>query len=265
MRRLPRYLVFGGALALAAACSNAGSERVLSITATGTVSGFVYFDADGSATLSPGDDSLANVRVNLVPSGDTTRVVETTLTRPSGFYKFSGVPVGAYAIRVDTTTIGDTVRVVRVDSATVTVLPAESAVVSVGVGFPSVSVAAARLLPAGRRVFLTGVVLNRSSTFEDSVVHLVDTSAAIRMTRLRASVGEGDSVRVRGTTARRDGLPTFDDVRVVPLGTGLTPVLVRALLQSGAPRHSGMGAARFSRHERSPADHVQGHAAVRGG
>lgn len=223
MRPRTSHLGLAAALLLAAACSNAGSDRILSITATGVVSGVVYLDADGSSSLTAGDDSLKDVRVELVAAGDTTRVIETALSRTSGLYRFSGVPVGAYAIRVDPTTIGDTVRVLKVDSATITLLPSESALVNVGVGFPSSSIAAARALPVGRRVFLTGVVLNGSSAFEDSVVHLVDTSAAIRLTRVRATVGAGDSVRVFGTTARRDGLPTFDDVRVVPLGTGLTP------------------------------------------
>lgn len=223
MRARTSHVGLAAALLLAAACSNAGSDRVLSITATGVVAGAVYFDADGSSSLTAGDDSLKDVRVELVAAGDTTRVIETTLSLASGFYRFNGVPVGAYAVRVDPATIGDTVRVLKVDSATITLLPSESVLVNVGVGFPSSSVAAARALPVGRKLFLTGVVLNGSTAFEDSVVHLVDSSAAIRLTRLRAAVGAGDSVRVQGTTARRDGLPTFDDVRVVPLGAGLTP------------------------------------------
>jgi hypothetical protein len=223
MRTRVAFLGLTATLLSTAACSNAGSDRVLAVSATGTVSGVVYFDADGSSSLTAGDDSLRDVRVELVPAGDTTRIIETTLSQPSGSYRFTAVPVGAYAVRVDPATIGDTVAVLKVDSARVTLLPSDSALVNVGVGFPAVSIAAARALPVGRKVFLTGLVLNNSTAFEDSVVHLVDTSAAIRLTRLRAPVGAGDSVRVRGTTARRDALPTFDDVRVVPLGAGLAP------------------------------------------
>ncbi len=246
----PRAWLVGTAAALLfEACSNAGSDRVLSITATGTVSGVVYFDRDGSSSLTAGDDSLKGVRVELVAAGDTTRVIQSTLSAVSGFYKFSLVPVGAYALRVDPATIGDTVRVVKVDSATVTLLPAESALVSIGVGFPSASVAAARAMPVGRRVFLTGVALNGSATFEDSLVSLADTSGAIRMTRLRGAVLAGDSVRVSGTTARRDGLPSFDDVQPFTLGTGFAPApasltLAQAKTAAGGTRDAGLAVVR---------------------
>jgi hypothetical protein len=88
---------------------------------------------------------------------------------------------------------------------------------------PVISVAAARALPAGRNVVVVGVALNGSTTFSDTTVHLADNSGAIRLTRLRTTVAAGDSVRVRATTATRDGQPTLDDVTTVALGRGLYP------------------------------------------
>ena len=245
MRPRVRYLANAAALLAATACSNAGSERVLAVSATGSVSGFVYFDADGSLSLTSGDDSLKGVRVDLVAAGDTLRLIDTTRSRASGFYRFGAVPVGEYAVRVDTTTLGDTIQVLRVDSAKVTVVPGDSAVVNIGAGYPMVGIAAARALPAGRSVFLTGVALNASTTFADTVVYLADASGAIRLTRLRSAVALGDSVRVRGTTARRDSLPTFDDVRVTRLGTGLLPApaqlsLAAARTAVGAKRDAAL-------------------------
>ena len=76
---------------------------------------------------------------------------------------------------------------------------------------------------AGRKVFVTGVALNSSASFVDTVVFLQDSSAAIRLTRLRSPVVAGDSLRALGTTSTRDGLPTLDDVRIFALGTGLMP------------------------------------------
>jgi uncharacterized protein with ATP-grasp and redox domains len=57
-------------------------------------------------------------------------------------------------------------------------------------------------------------------------VYLADNTGAIVLTRLRASVAAGDSVRVRATTATRNGQPTLDDVTSTALGRGLFPSAV---------------------------------------
>jgi hypothetical protein len=88
---------------------------------------------------------------------------------------------------------------------------------------PVLSIAAVRALPAGRSVVVVGVALNGSGTFADTTVHLADTSGFIRLTRLRAVLAAGDSVRVRATTASRSGQPTLDAGTVTALGQGLFP------------------------------------------
>ena len=88
---------------------------------------------------------------------------------------------------------------------------------------PVISIAKARTLAAGQRVVIVGVALNGSTTFSDSTVHLADTSGAIRLTRLRATVAAGDSVRVKATTASRAGEATLDAGTAVALGQGLFP------------------------------------------
>lgn len=221
-----------------AQCTNAGEDRLLSVTATGVVRGLVYFDANGNLEPDLGDDSLGGVRVRLVgdPGGDT---VATATSQPSGTYRFASVPVGAYRLVVDTAPFADTVRVTRIDSARVTVSPSDSLFVNVAVSYPTLGVAAVRALPEGRRVFVIGVTLNTTSTFADSAVHFQDSSgAAIRLTRVRATVFPSDSVRVRGTTARRAGQPTLDDVRVFLLGDALEPTAV-ALTTAAAATAAG--------------------------
>ena len=115
-----RSLVTALALLLAAACTNAGSDRLLSVSAKGIVAGFSYFDADGSLSLNAGDDSLPNVGLKLVSAADTTVTIATARSTVSGKFRFTDVPVGVYVVRADTTTLGDSVRVAKVDSATVT-------------------------------------------------------------------------------------------------------------------------------------------------
>jgi hypothetical protein len=58
----------------------------------------------------------------------------------------------------------------------------------------------------------------------------------IRLTRLRGTVAAGDSVRVRATTARRNGQPTLDAGTVTALGQGLYPTaaVLTTLVAAGA-------------------------------
>jgi len=222
MRRL-RILLAGAAAVVLYACSNAGESRVLGIPGTGVLRGFVYLDQNGNLAPDAGDDSLGTVRVRLVTpaAGDT---VATATSAASGLYTFSAVPVGTYRIVVDTTTIGDTVTVAKIDSATVTILPNDSSFVNITISYPRLTMAQARAAAPGRRVFVVGTALNASVTFSDTSVHVQDNTAAMRVKRLRVSfVGAGDSVRLRGTTQLLNNQPILDDVTVFPLGFGFLP------------------------------------------
>jgi len=88
---------------------------------------------------------------------------------------------------------------------------------------PTISIAAARALPAGQTAVVVGVALNSSGTFADTTVFLADTSGAIQLTRLRTAAAAGDSVRVRATTAIRLGEPTLDGGTTTALGRGNIP------------------------------------------
>ena len=102
---------------------------------------------------------------------------------------------------------------------------------------PTISIAAARALTPGRTAVVVGVALNTSGTFSDTTVYLADTSGAIRLTRLRTAVTAGDSLRVRGTMATRNGEPTLDGGTTTPLGRGFYPAaatLTTAMAASAA-------------------------------
>jgi len=88
---------------------------------------------------------------------------------------------------------------------------------------PVISIRAARALTAGQTVNVVGVALNSSGTFSDTTVAVADTSGAILLTRLRTTVAAGDSVRVRATTATRNGQPTLDGGTTTALGRGFYP------------------------------------------
>ena len=232
------------AAALMAACSNAGENRILSISSTGIVKGVVYFDKDGDRTLSIGDDSVKNIRVRLINLGGND-TVSSALTAVSGQYRMSGVPVGTYKVSLDTTSLVDTAVIAQLDSAQITVLPGDSTVVVIGVGYPHVSIKTARTtVPLGHRVFVEGIVLNAAtgpnSFFIDTTVNIQDTSAAIRLTRLLATTANvADSVRVRGTVSTRSGQRTLDVVSTFVIAPSFLPTATTVMAAQAQTAKNG--------------------------
>lgn len=226
---------------VATRCDNAGEGRVLAIGSSGLVKGTVYFDRNGNRVADGADTALRQVRVRLITTGTFDTTV-TVLSDTAGGFRVAGVPVGTYTVAVDTTTIGDSVQLVQLSAAQVAVAPNDSVSITATVSFPLLSVRAARLLPAGRKVFVQGIVTSPRPVFGDTTAHLADTSRAIRLTRVRANpaAGIGDSVRLLGVVATRDGQATLDDVATFPLGPsgGATPSVTTAAVaqtaQSGA-------------------------------
>lgn len=207
MRRLlPPVLIL-----VLAACANAGEGDVLAIRAGGQVTGFVYLDRNGSLAPDVGDTVLSGVRVALVVRGTRDSVAHAT-SDTLGF-DFRGVAAGRYTVVVDTLTLAgrDSLTVVRTNPAVVTIAPGDVVNVELGIGLPHPTIAEARLLPAGRRIFLDAVALNAAAAFGDSVVHVADSTGAIRAAGVHgAIVFAGDSLRLRGTTGSRGGQPTVE-------------------------------------------------------
>ena len=221
---------------LALACDNAGAYRTVGVTATGVVRGFVFFDANGSGTFDAADNPIAGVRLRLVTpiSGDT--VLRAT-TDVAGTFRAAGIPVGSYAVVIDTTTIGDGARVMGIAFGELALRPGDSLSVDVAVGFPSLTTTQVRAAALGTRVFVSGVAFHARATYSDTLLHVADTSGALRAMRVRPTAAvAGDSVRMRGRVALRDGQKVLDDVTVYVLGaTFLPPVAtVSTLLASSA-------------------------------
>ena len=214
-----RRLFAAAATLLVLGCANAGETRLLTIDATGVVRGFVYFDLNGNRLIDAQDDSVQNITVRLLTQG-TRDTVASAVSDVHGFFRMGNVPVGRYLMVADTTPLLDTAVVIQQDSTVTTVAPADSIQLNIGISWPHVSVAQARALAPGRRVFIAGIALNSLNNFRDTTVHVQDASAGIRMTRVLATpVTAGDSIRARGTTARRQvsptvSQPTLDNVTV---------------------------------------------------
>lgn len=195
-----------------AGCLGTGEDRVLSIDATGTVQGFVYFDANGTRTFDEGDMPLALVGVRLLPfnTPDTTARAVSDL---DGIFSIPRVPVGGYEIVVDPASVGEGVKVVDLDPAEFFVQPDDSVTSLIAISYESYTIEEARTRPFGEKVFISGIALIENDLFGDSTLHIADPTGAIRATRVQRSViFAGDSVRLLGEISRRDWLLALDDV-----------------------------------------------------
>ncbi|MEO8200741.1 MAG: hypothetical protein ABI679_09495 [Gemmatimonadota bacterium] len=220
-----------GGLALLAllGCSNAGEDFGFNPSGSGTVLGFVYLDRDGTLDITQGDTVFAGVRVGLVVSG-TTDTVKTALVDATGNVRFTGVPFGNYQFVVDSTTVGDSLEIQAIDTAAVHLRAngASQTVVS-RLGFPLTTIAAARGLPIGSRIFVVGTALAPLDVFGDTTAHIQGGGVAIRLANARDGgfpSSAGDSVRVLGTVTLRAGQPVLDTAIVYAFNNGPAAVPV---------------------------------------
>ena len=229
MRASPYPLLL--TLLAAAACTNAGETLTLPSLAAGAIGVAVYFDRDGSLTLTAADTAVSGVRVALLaPSGQDTLRIATT--NAAGLAVFDSVPIGSYRIVIDRHALADSVGVVAGDTGLVRLVAQTDSIHSsraVRLGYTEVSLAAARLLPAGRRVLVRGKVVAPLQDFRDSSAFLVDTSGTLRVTDARPRFGGngnniGDSVLVLGTTGQEAGQAVLRDGLFLTYGPGLAPL-----------------------------------------
>lgn len=253
MRRTQLSQSVLASLALAgilAACDNSGVDRGFPPEETGTVLAGIYLDRDGSRTFNPVIDTVfPNARVALLLKGsfDTLR---TAVSTSAGLAIFRTVPLGEYRVTVAPASIGDSLEVasIEVASTTADTLRLETSPDTVGVNirltFPEVSVRRARTLPTGKRVFLRSIVLAGVQSFRDTTSHVVDSSGALRLTRVVLRGGltgnsPGDSVSVVGVIATRSGQPTLDQAVLTRFATRPQPVPVQTSTGTAATAATG--------------------------
>ncbi len=223
-----------------AGCENGGASRTLGITATGVVRGQVYFDANGSRQLDAADVGFAGARIRLLAPGGVDTLFRVTTDADGGF-RLAGVPVGSYAVVVDSASAGDTARVIvdPTGPSTITVLPGDSVEFLGSISYPLRTIAQARALAPGERLFVRGIALHARTTFSDTTLHIVDGTGAMRATRVRPStspVAAGDSVILRARIAVRLGQRVLDDVTtfvVEPTFIPTAPSVTTAVAAAG--------------------------------
>jgi hypothetical protein len=201
----------------------------------------VYLDLDGDREAGGPDQALAGVGVRLVVAGTLDTLGRATSDANGGFV-FGAVPVGQYTIVVpDAAVFGDSIQVVRIDTADVALGVNDTSEVGIAVSFPAYTLAEARTLPVGEKIFVEGLSLNNSTTFGDSTVHLRDSSDAILVTGTRGPlVAAGDSVRFLGRTGARNGQPVMENGQAIILGIVGLPVAIRVTTAEAASANGGL-------------------------
>ncbi len=204
---------------LAVACS--GDDDGLSVDATGSVLGLVWLDRNGNATLEGSDGPVGDVRVQLVPAAGGGPAY-SAVTTAGGEFRITDVLVGDYQVVLDRTTVGDTLRLLALDSSSVTVEADDSSVVTVGLTYPAVPVDSARRAPIDTRLFVEGLVLSRWGTYGEASLHVRDSTGAIQGVRVaQTNVIPGDSVRLLGVVSAQTGQPVIKDGFIFLLRTGV--------------------------------------------
>jgi hypothetical protein len=244
-----------GVLALAVACVNEGSDLGFNTSASRTVVVGVYLDRDGSRTPIQ-TEGFPNARVALLPKGSTD-TFKTAVTSGSsqllGIAIFDDVPLGQYRVAVDPKSLGDSIQVqavellpdgVEVPDFGVT-FPSDTTGVRVRLGYPEVTIRQARALPAGRRVFIRGVILSGVQSFRDTTSHIADSTGALRLTRVTLLGGltgnnPGDSVSVLGFTSTRAGQATLDNSGIARFATTVAPTPLPVATGTAATASNGV-------------------------
>lgn len=219
MRKLTIYGLVAW-LAVGLACADEGTT-VTEIQAEGAVAGVVWLDRNGNDTRDPSDGPVRDVVVEFF-AGPGAEPAFTGRSGAEGEFSVTDMPVGDYQVRVDSATAGDSVRVLRIDSATITVTTDQVTDVEVGFTYPTLPVTTARQEPLDTRLFVEGRALNAWDVFGDSTVHVRDTTGAVRAVRMPpTSVGAGDSIRLQGAVSLRTGQPVLRDGRIFVIETGV--------------------------------------------
>lgn len=220
---MTRFLTAATVLALAG-CANAGDDLGLPPGPTGTFQVAVFFDRDGTGTLTTFDTVMRAARVALFAEGgvDTFMLANS---RDDGTATFINVPVGRYRFDVVRATIGDSLPVIEGANLA---FPLRADTLNKGavvlVSYATLSLAEARAAQPGARVFVHGVVTSPLQAFADQATFLSGGGAQLRVVPSAHRPGRngnniGDSVIVLGRLAQEHGQPVLRDGEVLTVGS----------------------------------------------
>lgn len=224
-----RTVILGAGLALVAfvGCdTDAPFDPVPIGDATVVVQAF--YDHDLQPGFGGADRRAEGLRFQVVLRGSETAVAEG-VTDELGVATMEKIPVGTYDLRVDPTYLADSLVVTEIDTTRITLTAGSTFGVAVGVTPVSGTVAEARALAEGRRIWVEGIALNRRGASLDQSIHVLGSdSVAIRVVLPASSPGaEGDSVRVLGRAVSSGATRHLVDGVAIVTSEALWPVAPR--------------------------------------
>lgn len=227
-------LLLVGALA---ACSDTNGP--LPPTQNGAVRAITFLDLNGNGRLETGEGGAGGIRVSVaLAAGGVSHWSATT--RSDGSAVLLDIPPARYQLVIDSASVGDTLRLLSVDSSTFTVRAADTTTVVAAIGFPRLSVQEARQTRSGRKLFVEGIALTSQNAFGDGTMHVMDASGAIRAIRVSAGAAQpGDSVRLLAVRSEQSGQPVLSDVFVYLLKRGALPAPVKVTTAQAANAKGG--------------------------
>ncbi len=222
--RTPTLVLLGSIAALTACDRDQPFGPVPTSEASITVGAF--YDYDGQPGPTGNDQAASGLRFQVTLPGSGTAVVEG-VTDSTGIVTLDQIPVGTYDLRVDPAFLGDSLVLSEIDTTRVTLAPNDALGIAVGVTPPDASIAEARGLPEGRRVWVEGLALNARGDSGDRAIHLLaGDGSAVRVTFPAAVAGTaGDSLRVLGRTSGTGAARFLVDGRVIVLANQVRAVL----------------------------------------
>jgi hypothetical protein len=221
----------------AVACSD--SRPPLEIDATGGVAVQAFLDRNGNDLLEQTDLAAAGLKVALLRASHDT--VATVLTDEHGIARFLTVPVGSYSLTVSPSALGDSLRVVAIDSTRFTVTATVAPLVRITLGYPLITASQLADFPAGRLATFEGIALHPSNVFGDSTLNAADSTGNARVSGIpaRITATTGDSVRVIGRAGTIAGRPALVDAAVYVLAHATAPEPVELTAAAAASAQAG--------------------------
>ena len=197
-----------------AACSDPPG-MIAGFPTAGGAAVFVFVDIDDNGSFAFGTDRRLIGGSVVLRRVSTARDSTIAQTDTAGIAVIGPTSVGTYRISIPPSVLGDSLEMFS--GATPFTIPFRDTIsFTVGLRFRSATVAEARALPVGSRIWVKGIVLNGWSTYGDSTIHIERDGVAMRLARAPAtSVVPGDTARFFGTRITRDGQPSLNVDRVI--------------------------------------------------
>jgi hypothetical protein len=238
-----RRLVAASAAALtvliAAACEDS-PEFSVGLAGTGTILLQAFYDYDGQPGPGGADDVAPGLRFEvLLPGSNTT--VASGVTDGAGLAALALIPTGTYELRVDPDYLTDTLELAWIDTTAVSFTPGDSVALRVGVTPPTRSIADARALPEGRRVWVEGMVLNSRANSIDGAVHMRASEGGALRARFPAATSgaPGDSARILGVAVGQGSRRYLGDGLLRVVASAVRPILPVVVSLADAPGAGG--------------------------